>query len=948
MTRCPSCGRRFAGLHPGCARAPLDSSAAAPPGPLPAVPGYRVERLLGAGGFGVVFAAIRERDGVAAAIKIARRDRLEAAPRLALEAAALAAIGPPHVPAVLASGALPDGTPFLSLDRLFAPTLADRLAASERGMAPGELGQLAARLLDAVEAVHARGFVHRDLKPENIFLAEDRAILIDFGLARALSRNAPGPALTLAGTVLGTADYMAPEQCEGNDDVDARADIYALGVLLFEMLTARPPFFGPAAEVQQAHVTRRPPRPSSFAAIPAALEEVVLGCLEKDRRHRVGSVAELRAELEEALGPGPSAATPRARASAPVPSEARRSRPLGLLFFESDADAGSVKERLASFGGQLAHVDGARFVGVFEAVASDNPVRRAVDAALGLSALGATSSFVVDLAQVTVQRRSDGSKRFLSRLFRRGDRYPDRGGQANAEGVRITAAARGALGGAPALAIEGRSDLFLLRRRPPEDLPLAAQDFEAPLIGREELLHDLLDDARVSSRSKAPRVLTVIGEAGHGKSHLAGALLRGLREAFPGALIVDLRARAFSFGEAEEALARILRRCLEVGDDANASARQGALTALLGATLGAQVWPAVALSLGWLTPDAPEVRQLAAAPGGLRTAAMIAAGEALRRRAAAGPVFLVLDDAHLADAAALDAIEYAALAEASAPLWIAAFARPAFARARPDFGERSGRRRAIRLDPLPLEGARALCRHLLAPAESVPEEAIERLVARTQGVPLLLVELLRGLAQGGLVRRSAKGDAFFLATDEIERLPDLPLVEWLIDREIAALPSDLAAHAGLAATLADAFTEVELSFVLDALDLSGGGDAFPLDAHVGLRMLLSRGVLVARPDGSLAFRHALLRDVIAAALPEAARVSIHEASFRFHESRPPAPCSSRRPSARRGRPPRSPRRASRWRAAARSGDPSKARRPWGASSRRRARPSPSAMRATRP
>jgi hypothetical protein len=191
--------------------------------------------------------------------------------------------------------------------------------------------------------------------------------------------------------VIGSADYMAPEQCEGRGDIDPRADIYALGVLLFEMLTARPPFFGAAAEVQQAHLTRRPPRPSGFTELPAALEEIVLGCLAKDRRRRFGAVADLRAALEEALGAGQAALAPRGPAALPVRSGARRERPLGLLFFESDADAGSVKEIIASFGGQLAHVDKARFACVFEAMASDNPVRRAIHAALGLSARGAAS-----------------------------------------------------------------------------------------------------------------------------------------------------------------------------------------------------------------------------------------------------------------------------------------------------------------------------------------------------------------------------------------------------------------------------------------------------------------------------------------------------------------------------------------------------------------------------
>src|SRR5262249_40606771 len=151
---------------------------------------------------------------------------------------------------------------------------------------------------------------------------------------------------------------------------------------------------------------------------------------------------------------------------------------------------------------------------------------------------------------------------------------------------------------------------------------------------------------------------------------------------------------------------------------------------------------------------------------------------------------VVLDDAHFADAAALDALEYAALAEAQAPIWICAFARPTFERTRRSWGERAGRHESLRLDRLGTEEAMALGRPLLLPAENVSDQALSLLVERTQGIPLLLVELVRGLKRDHVVRQHAKSETWFLATEELDRLPSLPLVEWMAQRELHALSPD--------------------------------------------------------------------------------------------------------------------------------------------------------------
>ncbi|MEM9489590.1 MAG: serine/threonine-protein kinase, partial [Myxococcota bacterium] len=175
--------------------------------------------MLGSGGFGVVTAAIRASDGHEVAIKTVHRDDPLSRARLMREAEALSAIGPPYVPELYTTGELPDGAPYLVMEKLTVPSLDSRLGDA---MDRAELITLANPLLTAAEATHKTGFVHRDLKPENIFVSGSlfTARLIDFGLAKSATAWAEEAEETMAGTLLGTPVYMSPEQCEGRPDVD--------------------------------------------------------------------------------------------------------------------------------------------------------------------------------------------------------------------------------------------------------------------------------------------------------------------------------------------------------------------------------------------------------------------------------------------------------------------------------------------------------------------------------------------------------------------------------------------------------------------------------------------------------------------------------------------------------------------------------------------------------
>ena len=154
-----------------------------------------------------------------------------------------------------------------------------------------------------------------------------------------------------------------------------------------------------------------------------------------------------------------------------------------------------------------------------------------------------------------------------------------------------------------------------------------------------------------------------------------------------------------------------------------------------------------------MTPDAPELQALGAAPGVLRATLSRSVGEALRLRARERPLALILDDAHFADDATLDAIEYATLAEAEGPLWVCVLARPALNHLKPTWGGRSAAHLRLDLAPLGSDDCANLARQLLLPVESVPAATLETLLAGTHGSPFLLTELVRGLKRDGIVRR---------------------------------------------------------------------------------------------------------------------------------------------------------------------------------------------------
>src|SRR5262245_46084298 len=266
--------------------------------PLPQVPGYEVESVLGRGGMGVVYRARHLRLGRLVALKMALAGSyagLHERERFRREAEAVAALRHPNVVQVYDVGDA-DGRPYFTMELMEGGSLARKLAGAPQP--PRQAAALLATLAGAVQGAHEAGVIHRDLKPGNVLLTADGMPKVaDFGLARRLDAD---ERLTLSGAVIGTPGYAAPEQARGDRGaVGPRTDVYALGAILYECLTGRPPFrAGTAAATLQQVVADEPIAPRRLnPSVPRDLETVCLKCLHKEPRLRYASAADLADDL---------------------------------------------------------------------------------------------------------------------------------------------------------------------------------------------------------------------------------------------------------------------------------------------------------------------------------------------------------------------------------------------------------------------------------------------------------------------------------------------------------------------------------------------------------------------------------------------------------------------------------------------------------------------------
>ncbi|MDI1435056.1 serine/threonine-protein kinase [Polyangium sorediatum] len=806
---------------------------------------FLVERLAGRGGMGKVYRALDQWTGQPVAVKVLPGLSGDAA-RFMREARLLSSFAHPRIVRHVAHGSISTREPYLVMEWLEGEDLGARLARGPLDLA--DVGPLIVEVAEALGALHERGIVHRDLKPGNIYLPEGRLVgvkLLDLGIARSDMSSR----ITDSGILLGTASYMAPEQANGGKHVDARADVFSLGCVLYECLTGERAFDGATflAILTRILFEEPPSVREKRPELPAPLHDLMARMLSKSPEARPAqgrAVAdELRAfdDLVKVATAGTVEAT---RAPALTGWERRAA---AIIFMgpapaeaaaEAQARDARIAAEAAAHGGRLERLfDGSWVVLLSDAQVATDLAAQAARCALALRRHAEGRRIALALGR----SESTGRLALGPAIDRAARRLGDMDAHARSEHIALDESAVGLLDAR--FEVAAHDGVFFLRGERDLAEPRTLLGKPTPCVGRdrdldriEGLFSECVDEAQ-------PTAVLVTAPAGMGKSRLGREIVQRLRMRDEAPSIWMARGELLGAGSALGMLSELVQAASGIRGGDPFSVRREKLRAAVERRVPSRACARVTVFLGEILgvffPDEGHGQLLAARRdaqlmGELMREAFL---DFLRAACEANPVLVLLEDLHWGDGATVGILDAALRELRECRFFVLAFGRP-------EVRERFPRLwvdrnvQELRLGQLSKKASGELVRHVLG--DHVGPETLARIVGLADGNAFYLEELIRRVAEG-------KGE-------------DLP------ETVVAMVQSRLAGLDGASRRLLRAASILGETFWAGGISAMLGG---VMDTRVGedcLRNLVEGEVVTKRRESRFAgeteytFRHALLRE----------------------------------------------------------------------------------------